>query len=263
MPRLPYLLAIPSGGTTIPRELAPRFALTSEQLFFEMEAGAREIFSLGEQVQGRVEAEVARAVIDLDRDPKERPPGFPDGVIKSHSSLGEEVWTATGFPTPEEMERLVDRHHRPFHETVERTASRGAVRLGLDCRVLMPLHARDTDRPIFTLSNQGDAAGKGEEATCPADTLKSLETCLLEEFSETQASPPAPLVCLNGGVGGGYLLRRHGRSRTPWLQLALNPRLFLTGDVSPGVVPEVDREVIASLRTRLVRVLTRFAETLP
>lgn len=263
MPRLPYLLAIPSGGTTVPRELAPRYALSSEQMFFEIEAGAREIFSLGEGVQGRVEAEVARTVIDLDRDPKERPPVYPDGVIKSQTSQGESVWSATGFPTPEEMERLIDRHHRPFHETVERTASRGAVRLGLDCRVLTPLTARETGRAIFTLSNQGDAAGKGEEATCPADTLKSLETCLLEEFADTERSDSAPLVCLNGAVGGGYLLRRHGRSRTPWLQLALNPRLFLTGDITPGVVPEVDREVIASLRGRLVRVLTRFAETLP
>lgn len=263
MPRLPYLLAIPSGGTTVPRELAPRFALSPEQLFFEIEAGAREIFSLGEGVQGRVEAEVARAVIDLDRDPKQRPPGFPDGVIKSQTSLGEAIWSESGFPTPEEMERLVDRHHRPFHEVVERSAGRGGVRLGIDCRVLMPLVARETDRAIFTLSNQGDSVGKGEEATCPADTLKSLENRLQEEFSETERSSSTPLVCLNGGVGGGYLLQRHGRSRTPWLQLAVNPRLFLSGDVTPGVVPEVDREVIASLRARLVRVLTRFAETLP
>ncbi len=262
MARLPYLLAIPSGGTTIPRELAPRFALTPEQLFFEIEAGAREIFSLGEGVQGRVEAEVARAVIDLDRDPRQRPPEFPDGVIKSKSSLGHDVWSESGFPTPEEMERLVDRHHRPFHEVVERSASRGGVWLGLDCRVLVPMSARDQEQAIFTLSNQGDAAGKGEEATCPAETLKSLEGCLLEEFSEVERSPSTPLVRLNGAVGGGYLLRRHGRGRTPWLQLALNPRLFLTTEVIPEVVPEVDREVIASLRARLVRVLTRFADLL-
>ncbi|MEW6280882.1 MAG: N-formylglutamate amidohydrolase [Candidatus Eremiobacterota bacterium] len=259
MLRLPLLLAIPNGGMTIPRELAPRFALAPEDLFLESEPGARELFAFGEAVQGRVEAEVARAVIDLDRDPRQRPPEFPDGVVKSVTRRGVPVWTEQGFPTSDEMERLVDRHHKPFHEVLERSASRGGVRLVLDCRVMHPLSVQQPDLPMFCLVNQGDDPGQGEE-TCPAPLVQAMEDALREEFSQ-QTLNGCELVQRNRSLGGGYLLKRHGSGRTPWIQLHLNPRLFL-GEVKPGAIPDIDREAIAGLRSKLLKALTRFADAL-
>ncbi len=50
----------------LPREYAPRFALSAAELFHESDPWTREIFAMGEAVQGRIEAEVAKDHLSLD-----------------------------------------------------------------------------------------------------------------------------------------------------------------------------------------------------
>lgn len=266
MTRLPFLLSIVHGGSMLPRELVPRLALTPADVFFDSDPWTREIFALGEAVQGRLEADVARAVVDLDRDPNQRPPEHPDGVVKSVTLYGKKVWNDGEFPTDDEVRRLLDRYHRPYHEVLERTAVRGAVRLGLDCHSMAPVgppNAPDPgqDRPLFCLGNLGDEEGGGDDITCPQAWMVAFRRALEEEFAAV-AGAGDQLVAFNRPYAGGYILRRHGHGRTPWIHLVINRRLYLKTEEgeSGGEVPDSERETIAELRLRLFRTLTRFAE---
>lgn len=250
----------------LPRELASRFALSPAEMFFESDAWTREIFAMGEAVQGRMEGEVARTVVDLNRDPGHRPPSHPDGVIKSVTAYGRQVWTDDGFPNPDEVERLLDRYHRPYHENLARIAGRGGVRLAFDCHSVAPVgppHSPDAgeSRPIFNLCNCGDEKGEGPEVTAPAPLLNQLADLLREEFTDLSING-AQLVQLNRPHSGGYTLQRHGRGHTPWVQFDVNRKLYLQEDDQASAVPDSDRELIASLRRRLFRVMGLLAETL-
>ena len=253
----------------LPRELAPRLALSPADVFFDSNPWTREIFAMGELVQGRLEVEVARAVIDLDRDPSQRPPEFEDGVVKAVTRYRKRVWTEEGQPTPEEVQRLIDRYHRPYHEILERTASRGGVRMGIDCHSMGPVGAPlDPDpgqvRPIFCLGNLGDEKGEGEGITCKPALMRAMAAALSEEFAEVEPPEGQPLVAFNRPYSGDYILKRHGRGRTPWLQFTISRTLSLKKEpedpANAADVPDSEREVIADLRVRILRTLRRFAE---
>lgn len=269
MARLPFLLSIVHGGSMLPRELAPRLALTAPDVFFDSNAWTREIFAMGEAVQGRLEADVARAVIDLDRDPNLRPPEHPDGVVKSVTRYNKPVWTEEGYPTPDEVQRLIDRYHKPYHDVLERTAGRGGVRLGLDCHSMGPIGAPlDPDpggrRPVFCLGNLGDEKGEGDGLTCKPSLLRAFAEALQEEFADVEPPEGLPLVAFNKPYSGDYILRRHGHGHTPWIQFTINRTLYLkTEPADPATtedVPDSDREVIADLRLRILRAMAKFAE---
>lgn len=251
----------------LPRELAPRFALTPAELFYESDPWTREIFAMGEMVQGRLEAEIAKCVVDLNRDPGLRPPDCTDGVVKATTQYGKSVWTEDGFPTDDEIERLLDRYHRPYHEVLARTARRGTVRLGLDCHALAPVAppgAADADeqRPMFCIANFGDRQGNGEDITAPPELMKALQESIEMEFGNDERPEGVELVQMNYPVTGGYILDRHGRGYTPWIQLSINQSLYMEDQEDRSEVPDSDRELIATVRKRLLKVMAKFGESL-
>ncbi|MBS2035317.1 N-formylglutamate amidohydrolase [bacterium] len=260
MSRLPLLLSIPHGGSMLPREYAPRFALSAAELFHESDPWTREIFAMGEAVQGRIEAEVAKAVVDLNCDPGLVPPKVPSGAIKQVTAFGRPIWTDDGFPTSEEMDRLLDRYHRPYHDVLNRTSNRGGVRLAIDCHSLYaygPPGAPDAEqaRPLFVLGNLGDEKGEGKEATAPAPLLMLVAELLEKEFADLEPLPGTVKVAINAPVVSNYTLRRHGKGRTPWLQLSLNRSVYLKNPADVTNVPDSDREGISNLRRRLFSVM--------
>ncbi len=265
MARLPLLLSIPHGGMMVPRELAPRFALTQAELFFESNPWTRELFAMGEMVQGRLEAEVARVVVDLDRDPNLRPPEESDGVVKTTTMYGKPIWQEGGFPTEDEITRLLDRYHKPYHEVLARTANRGSVRIGLDCHSIAPVgppQAPDPGerRPLFYIANRGDENGEGEGTTAPVDLIIALKEALEQEFDSEERPEGVELVKINSPYRGGYILERHGNGYTPWIQIGINEMLYLGEPEDRSVVPDLNRELIASIRRRLLKVMASFSE---
>lgn len=273
MARLPFLLSIVHGGTTLPRELAPRLSLSSADVFFDSNPWTREIFALGELVQGRLEADVARAVIDIDADPSLKPPAVSDGVIKLATRYNKQVWNEGQEPNADEIMRLIDRYHRSYHDVLERTASRGGVRMGIDCHSMAPVGApMDPDsgqlRPIFCLGNMGDAEGRGDWTTCDKAVIDAFAEALRTEFADIVPPEGAELVAYNKPYSGGYILKRHRPDRhgrgTPWVQFTINRSLVLKtepDDPAAAVdVPDSDRDEIAKLRLRILAALRGFAE---
>lgn len=251
----------------LPREYAPRFALTAADLFRESDPLTREIFAFGEAVQGRVEAEVAKAVVDLNRDPTHLPPRVLYGAIKKTTAHERPVWTEEGFPSPDEMERLLDRYHRPYHEVLSRTAGRGAIRLAIDCHSMNPVGPPISSdvgelRPMFRLGNLGDATGGGPGVTAPPELMQFFSDLLTKEFTDVTPPTELPLVAMNQPNLSDYTLRRHGKGRTPWIQLDLNRALYVKEPEDGAGVPDAERETIAALRRRLFAVMSELAARL-
>jgi N-formylglutamate deformylase len=251
----------------LPREYAPRFALSAAELFHESDPWTREIFAMGEAVQGRIEAEVAKAVVDLNCEPNLFPPKHPHGTIKSHTSHGSVIWTEDGFPTQEEMERLVDRYHRPYHDTISRISSRGGVQLAIDCHSMFayaPPNSIDpgTPRPLFRVSNLGNEQAEGPGITCPAHLVKSFAEILEKEFADLEPLEGSCRVAVNTGNVSSYTLKRHGKGRRPWIQFDINRCIYLDSPEDRTLVPDSDRERISTLRRRLYGVLCSISEEL-
>lgn len=273
MARLPFLLTIVHGGMVLPRELTARLALTPADVFFDSDPWTREIFAFGEAVQGRLETDVARSVIDLDQDPDIRPPKSADGVVRLRTRYGRPVWNEDALPNADDINRLIDRYHHQYHDILTRVASRGGVRLGIDCHSMAPVGAPyDKDpgnlRPIFCLGNLGDGEGRGAGTSCSAETLLKLAAVLENEFSDVELKDGQKLVSVNDPFSGGYILKHHRRSEggsgALWLQLCVNRCLVLKNEPeNPAEVkqmPDSDREAIAKLRMRLLNCMNRFAE---
>lgn len=276
MAQLPFLLTIVHGGTVLPRELTTRLALSPADVFYDSDPWTRELFAFGEIVQGRLEAEVARAIIDVDKDPSLKPPKVSDGVVRLVTRYNKPVWNEDGQPAAEDINRLVDRYHRNYHEILERVASRGGVHLGIDCHSMAPVGAPlDPDpgeqRPLFCLGNLGDENGEGERTSCPVKIIKGLAEVIEQEFGAETLLPGQKLVSINKPFSGGYILERHRREPNghgaPWVQFVVNRSLVLPNEPEDPAqaekVPDSDREVIAKMRLRLARVLKRFADIMP
>ncbi len=276
MPRLPFLLAIVHGGSTLPRELAPRLAVSPGAVFYDSSPWTREVFSMGEQVQGRQEVDISRLVVDLDVDPRNKNGVKPidGGIIKTLTRYNKPVWLEGQEPNEEERSRLIDRYHHNWHEILSRISSRGGVRMGIDCHSMAPIGAPlDADagclRPMFCVGNLGDENGQGEKISCDPAFVQAFADCLRQEFQDVELPEGVELVSVNKPLSGGYLLYHHGveLGNTPWILFAFNRRL-LVPDESPDAVnsddvPDVPREAIAKLRVRIFTAMLAFARRMP
>jgi len=223
---LPILLSVPHAGLRIPDELADRCLLTAREIEDDSDEGAAPTYDLADQVAGFVTTDVARAVVDLNRARDDR---SPDGVVKTHTIYQVPIWR-----TPladDEVERLLDRYHRPYHERLTREAARPGLRVGVDGHTMAafapPIAPEPgVERPAICL---GDGGGR----TLPGPWLAALRDALEHSFERP--------VAVNQPFRGGYIVRTHC-AELPWVQLEMSRAAFLP------LADKRDR-LLAALRT--------------
>lgn len=207
--KLPLLISVPHAGLVVPEEVAERSVLTPEQIAKDCDVGAAEIYSIADEVEAFVAADIARAFVDLNRAQDDR---GQDGVVKTHTCWNEPVY---GAPLGEELvERLLRRYYHPYHARLTALAD-SSVRLGIDCHTMAahgPPVGPDPDRkrPWVCLSN-GDG-------TCPREWMDALGRCFARAFGREPS--------INRPFKGGYITRTHA-AEMPWIQLELSRAPFL------------------------------------
>ena len=215
--RLPLLLSVPHGGSSVPDEVASDVVASDFDVLADGDAHTVELYALGEHVRHLVAADVARAFVDLNRAPDDRPPANPDGVVKTRTVHGAPIY---GLPLRDELaDTLIHRYHAPFHARLTSLASLGDALAGIDCHSMLseppPGFSVREPRPVFCVSNV-------DGASAPDELLHALCHALREAF---QLSDPD--VRANDPFRGGYIVRRHGHDPLPWLQLEINRARYL------------------------------------
>ncbi|UCG87794.1 MAG: N-formylglutamate amidohydrolase [Gemmatimonadota bacterium] len=248
---LPVLISIPHGGNQVPEELRDRVCITREDLFDDSDAFTREIYDLGDDVARVVKADVARAFVDMNRAPDDRPPQNPDGVVKAATCFGRPIYIPGREPDENLTERLVERYHAPYHAQLV-AAAQSDMKLALDCHSMLS-HAPPISgdygraRPLFCLSNL-------DGATAPDDLLQELAAAIAAAFEI-----PLSEIGLNDPFKGGYITRAHGTGTVPWIQVEMNRVLYLVDPWFRSDTLTVCPTRLAELRARFRRALHRLA----
>ena len=97
--KLPLLITVPHGGTNIPKE-AQECALTAHQIAADNDTWSQELYHFSEHVVAFHDTDVPRAIVDLNRAADLHGPKHPDGVVKTHTVDGRQIWPDPGGSPP-------------------------------------------------------------------------------------------------------------------------------------------------------------------
>lgn len=200
---LPLLLSVPHAGWLVPRWLRDRCQLNEDQLLADGDVGAREIFDLGSEVEAFVTTAVARAVLDMNRDPGDR--ARADGVVKTHTCWDESVWRSP--LTSDDVARLLRLHGR-YHARLASWS--GRLLAGVDCHTMSdvgPPIGPDPGarRPAVCIGHAGGAS-------CDPAWVAGLRDAFVSHFGGD--------VTIDEPFAGGYITRTQGLGM-PWVQVEL------------------------------------------
>ncbi len=249
MKGIPLLITIPHGGRKIPSEVKDQLAVNSRQIFEDMDPFIRDIFNLeGIPV---IAADMARCVIDLNRARGDVPPKSQDGIIKSHTCHGVQIYKDGCFPNTDMLNRLVKRYYEPFHRKIVKTLTSGHFQLALDCHSMAaigPEIAPDTgeERPMICLSN-------ADGQSCSPEWMEIMADSFRQAFDLEKDQ-----VTINHPFKGGYITRTYGNRPCPWVQVELNRDLYLTDPWFNEADMTVDPSRLTQLRNAFDKALMSF-----
>lgn len=222
--KLPILLSIPHGGTKKPKELKRRLCITKREQFDDSDPFVQEVYDLKNSVEYVVSADIARAYVDLNRSPKDVPPGNSDGAIKSLTCYRKPIYLEGMEPDESLIETLLDTYHAPYYDEISNACKKSEIQMGFDCHSMASIapdiapdavQKQKKMRPLFCISNQNGR-------TCSNDQLRRLACCISESFDVSLSS-----VALNDPFKGGYLTGFFGNNPVPWIQIEMNRSMYL------------------------------------
>jgi formiminoglutamase len=253
MSQLPVLLSIPHGGKMIPPILRERVCITDIDLHDDSDAFTQEIYNLNDKVMAVVQCEVARAFVDMNRAPDDRPPANPDGVVKSMTCLRQPIYCDGWYPDEATTPELLQLYHEPYHQQIRTALQLAGLELALDCHSMLPYGPNigpdsGQRRPLVCL---GNVHGQ----TCSMENLKKMARCFQVAFDL-----PEEEILLNVPFSGGYITRTYGISTqpVPWIQIELNRALYLEPPLFDRATLTIDHGRLAELNIRFEQVLRLF-----
>lgn len=258
--KLPVLISVPHGGTEIPAQLKSRCLLTDVDIALDGDTWTKQLFDFQGLVKEYLAMDISRLVVDLNRDPLDRPPENPDGVVKTRTVEGLPVWSE---PLNElEANDVIRTYYEPYHEQLMQKSTNPEIKFAVDCHTMLdvgPAKGQEEweARPLFCISNRGTAGGEqgAEKVTASPEFMRKLKGLLEETFQE-EADGEVPLVTINDPFFGGYITRSHGRrEEIPWVQLEINRRLYVPDEA--GAVPAAeDMQRMKEIRDKLYEVFS-------
>ena len=232
---LPVVLSSPHSGRCYPAEILAQLRLSPEQLRVLVDGPVDELLARACAAGATlIAATYPRAVVDLNRDAREQDPesledpAALDGLratLKARAGLGVVPTRLLGEPiyagklAAAELERRIERAHRPYHEVLAGLVADQRRRFGaslvLDCHSMPTLPpAGGNDPPIDVAL--GDRYGRSCHPQLVAIAERTLAGAGLR-------------VARNRPYAGGHITERHGRpaQHSHALQLELRRSLFM------------------------------------
>ncbi len=252
--KLPLLISIPHGGTKIPEEVASHVCLSAKDLFEDSDSFTRDIYGIEDDVLTLVQADVARAFVDVSREISDRPPENPDGIIKSKTCHGHTIYSSPTFPDESIFKTLVQKYYDPYHKKIQDVLNTpGGIKLALDCHSMEPVGPtispdQGKERPLICLGNNN---GK----SCPNEWMEKLVASFQDSFGLEEGE-----VTINSPFAGGYITRRYGNNPLPWVQIEMNRKLYLADPWFNQEKLTVDSRRLDQLRANFAKGLMSFLE---
>nr|HID59032.1 N-formylglutamate amidohydrolase [Desulfobacterales bacterium] len=258
----PLLISIPHGGEIVPPEVKEIVGITDRDIFYDGDTLTSEIYDFRNCVSAFIEMPIARAIVDVNRAPDDRPPGNRDGVVKTATVNGTTVYKGGKFPDDAIIDTLLQRYYFPYHEKLDDLLDNHNIKLALDCHSMLPYSPPISDnpgqpRPLICLCNRGDnrgmPAGEHGPITCPPEWIQTLA----ESFRRVFANEGE--VTINNPFLGGYIAQLHyERKGIPWIQIEINRKLYLNEVCFDPQELRVKQEIIQALRERIFNAIARF-----
>ena len=107
---------MPHGGTEVPEPVRPLLLLSDEELRYYCDPCTRVIFGYQDRAAAYIDTPVSRMVVDLNRPPLPLPLRDPDGIIKTRTIDGREVYRPGLVPDMHLIHSLLMNHYFPFHQ---------------------------------------------------------------------------------------------------------------------------------------------------
>lgn len=218
--KLPFFISIPHGGKLIPEDLQNDIMLSPFDILEDSDAFTHEIYDMGEHAKYVFKADIARAIVDLNRPVDQFPPEFPDGIIKSHTCYGKQIFKQS--PSNDRIESLIQSYYKPYHEQIKHVLTQDPhIELALDCHSMAsvgPKYSKDTGkkRPLMCL---GNVWGK----TCSEPVITQLSECFCASFGFKETD-----IQINKPFSGGYITQTYGMGDIPWIQIEISRELYLS-----------------------------------
>jgi formiminoglutamase len=258
--RAPFLISVPHGGTKVPEQVRRRLLLSDEDLRYYCDPKTRVIFGYQDRAAAYIDTPISRMVVDLNRPPLPLPLRDPDGIIKTRTIDGREVWRPGKAPDIALAHLLLMAYYFPYHQQIDELIDRLPVRIAFDCHSMLPHgseHQKDAgrERPLICLGNNGDRRGrvrKGSIATCSEEWITTLAGVFKEEFALKDE------VAINNPFSGGFISNAHyWHKGIPWIQIEINRLLYEPAPLSTLPEHETEDRVIL-LQEKIWQVLTVF-----
>jgi N-formylglutamate deformylase len=258
----------------VPDEVLGRLQIDATAIYNEADLWIDDLFDFSGLggVLAKVTMPIARVLVDANRAPEDLTD--PDGPVKSHTSYGEQIYSAP--LSTHEQRALRDRYWQSFH-----TELAAAIRLNAPtCRLMVDCHnmaqfgpAAYADpgaaRPLICLANLGDERGEPAKhgfVTCPPALLRAAGELAVSVFGDMNllepSAPPPPVVQLNSPFPGGWILRHYrdlatelgrGRPAFPIIMVEVNRGLIVGRQHPRTPIAAAPHVRLADIRQRLAR----------
>jgi len=256
----PLLISIPHGGDVVPPEVKDMVSITDRDVFYDGDTLTREIYDFRNSVAAFIEMPIARAIVDVNRAPDDRPPKNPDGVVKTVTVNGSPVYKGDKFPDDALIEELLQRYYYPYHKKLDYLLDNHNIKLAFDCHSMLPYSPPISDnpgqpRPLICLSNRGDNRGMptGRPITCPPEWIRALADSFQRVFANEGE------ITLNNPFSGGYISQVHYRRwGIAWIQIEINRTLYLNEAYSEPSEIGVKKEIIQALQEKIGHAIIQF-----
>jgi N-formylglutamate amidohydrolase len=259
--KLPILIIIPHGGYSVPEEMSGLEDLDRFQLFLYADTCANSLFAFEDKVSAKLDTNISRLFIDLDREKTEVPPASGDGVIKKTAHDGTALFRNGSFPDHIAISNLIRRYYLPFHDTIQKIIDTGEVRLIIECHTMLAVSPETSrrpgrPRPIISLENSVESRGK-DILTCEKGLAADFADILKKNFSDEKETVTES-VQVNNPRTGGHILNTYGRGDIPMLRLSLSKSLFINDRFFSYDFMKVDEIRIQKLKTMLWQSIEKF-----
>ncbi len=247
--KFPVLISIPHGGYRIPPEVKDNVILSEKDLFDDSDPFTIDIYDIGDKAIKVMKTEIARTFVDLNRSPDDLPPENPDGVVKTKTCFGVQIYKK--FLDKKLIEILLKKYYYPYHQRIRESLKKPDIKIAFDCHsmaAIAPEISPDVgrERPAICI---GNAQGKA----CNYKTTQKLTDSFKIAFNL-----PDEEVTINKPFSGGYITKTYGNNPVPWIQIELNRKLYLSSTWFDKKNLTVKKERVEQIEKMFIKALEIF-----